>query len=178
MDECCLIFDMKITSTIGKEYHTACFLNREESNITFELKFHNGYQNLPQENQIAMRKKEQKEWMKIRRKMTDDPVQCMEVLLEWRGMKYTELADAIDINEKTVRRTVNGETNPKLETVVRFCFALNLPPAISEKLLDVFGCKLKPMNPKHQWINEALHLKYPEPYDIVCEWLGMYGVKI
>ena len=32
--------------------------------------------------------------------MTDDPDQCMELLLGWRKMKYTELADAIDLNEK------------------------------------------------------------------------------
>ena len=35
MDECCLVFNMKITSKVSEEYHTACFLNREDSNITF-----------------------------------------------------------------------------------------------------------------------------------------------
>lgn len=178
MGECCLIFDMKITSRVGEEYHTACFLNREDSNVTFELKFHNGYQNAPQERQIEMRKKEQEEWMNIRRQMTDDPEQCMDLLLGWRKMKYTELADAIDINERTIRRTVKGETTPKVETAVRICFALHLPPAISEKLLEVLNCNLKPMDPNHQWIKEALALKYPESYDAVCEWLGMYGVEI
>ena len=178
MDECCLVFDMKITSTVGEEYHTACFLNREDSNITFELKFHNGYENAPQARQVAMRKKEQEEWLNIRRQMTDDPDQCMELLLGWRKMKYTELADAIDLNEKTIRRTVNGETTPKLETAVRICFALHLPPTISEKLLEVLDCKLKPMDPNHQWIKEALTLKYPGSYDAACEWLSMYGVEI
>lgn len=178
MDECCLIFEMKITSHVSKDYHTVCFLNRKDSNITFEVKFHNGYQNAPQERQIAIRKKEQEEWLNIRRQMTDDPEQCMELLLEWRSMKYTELADAIDINERTIRRTVKGETTPKVETAVRICFALHLPPTISEKLLEVLNCKLKPMDPNHQWIKEALTLKYPESYDAVCEWLSMYGVRL
>lgn len=66
---------MKITSKVGEEYHTACFLNREDSNITFELKFHNGYQNAPQERQVAMRKKQQEEELAIRKQMTDDPEQ-------------------------------------------------------------------------------------------------------
>lgn len=178
MDECCLLFDMKVTSKVGDDYHTACFLNREPSDVTFEIKYHNGFQNAPQERQIAMRKKQQEEWMEIRRKMTDDPEQCMDLLLDWRGMKYTELADAIDINERTIRRTVKGETTPKVETAVRICFALHLPPMISEKLLDVLSCKLKPMDQNHQWIKEALYLKYPESYDSVCEWLYDYGVEI
>ena len=178
MDECCLVFDMKITSEVRNVYHTVCYLNREPSDITFELTYHNGYQNAPQERQIAMRKKEQEEWLDIRRQMTDDPEQCMDLLLKWRGMKYTELADAIDINERTIRRTVRGETTPKLETAVRICFALHLPPTISEKLLEVLDCKLKPTDPKHQWIKEALTLKYPESYDVAREWLSMYEVEI
>lgn len=178
MDECCLIFDMKITSRVAVDYHTACFLNREPSDITFEIKYHNGYENAPQERQIAYRKMQQAEWTEIRGKMTDDQKQCMELLLDWRGLKCTELADAIDINERTVRRIVNGENTPELKTAVRICFGLKLPPLISEKLLDVFGCKLMPMNTDHQWINEALHLVYPQSYDVAVEWLLDYGVEI
>ena len=178
MDECCLAFDMVITSKVESTYHTICFLNREPSDITFEIKYHNGYENAPQKRQIEFRKKQQAEWMEIRKQMTDDPEQCMDLLLEWRGMKYTELADAIDINERTIRRTVKSETSPKVETAVRICFALHLPPTISEKLLDVLGCKLKPMDPNHQWIKEALYLKYPESYDAVRDWLLDYGIEI
>lgn len=178
MDECCLVFDVSIKSKVSPEYYTICFLNREPSNITFEVKYHNGYENAPQKRQIEMRKKQQGEWMAIRNKMTDDPEQCMDLLLDWRNMKYTELADAIDINERTIRRTVKGVTSPKFETAVRICFALHLPPTISEKLLEVLSCKLKPTDPNHQWIKEALYLKYPESYDAVSEWLLDYGVEI
>lgn len=80
MDECCLIFDLKITSKVGdcSDYHTACFLNREDSNVTFDIHFHNGFENAPQERQVAMRKKQQEEELKIRRQMTDDPLQCIQ----------------------------------------------------------------------------------------------------
>lgn len=178
MDECCLIFDMKVTSRVGADYHTACFLNREPSDITFEIKYHNGFQNALQERQIEYRKKQQTEWMTIRGQMTDDASQCMKLLLDWRDMKCTELADAIDISERTVRRIVNGDNTPELKTAVRICFGLKLPPILSDKLLEVFGCKLMPMNQEHQWINEALHLKYPESFDAAVEWLSDYGVEI
>ena len=92
MDECCLAFDMAIVSKVSDTYHTACFLNREPSDITFDITYHNGYQNSPQERQVAMRKKQQAEWLDIRRQMTDDPEQCMELLLNWRGLKYFQLS--------------------------------------------------------------------------------------
>lgn len=178
MDECCLVFDMKITSKVGEEYHTACFLNREDSNITFELKFHNGYQNAPQERQVAMRKKQQEEDLAIRKQMTDDPEQCMDLLLKWRGMKYTDLGDAIDRDPKTISRTVKGETTPKVETAALICFGMHLPPCISVKLMEVLRCPLSPVNPAHQWISEALYIKYPEPIWAIREYLAPYGVEI
>lgn len=178
MDECCLVFDMKITSTVSAEYHTVCYLNREDSNITFELKFHNGYQNAPQERQVAMRKKQLEEEIAIRKQMTDDPEQCMELLLNWRGMKYTDLGDAIDRDPKTISRTVNGKTAPTVETAALICFGLHLPPMISFKLLEVLNCQLSPIDQNHQWINEALCTKYPEPIEAIREYLAPYGVKI
>lgn len=114
----------------------------------------------------------------VRKEMTDDPLQCMELLLGWRNRKYTGLVDAIGLNEKTIRRMANGETDSKLNTVVRICFGLNLPPTISEKLLDVFGCKLLINNQDHQWIKEAMTILYMHPYDCVVEWLYDYGVEI
>lgn len=178
MDECCLVFDMKVTSRHSVDYHTACFLNREQSDVTFELKYHNGYQNAPQERQVAMRKKQMEEWMGIRKQMTDDPEQCMELLLKWRGMNYTDLGLEIDRNPKTISRIVRGETTPTVETAALICFGLHLPPIISERLMDVLNCKLSPIKVEHQWIKEALTLKYPEPLWAVQEYLAPYGVDI
>jgi len=178
MDECCLAFDMAITSKVESIYHTACFLNREPSDVTFDITYHNGFQNAPQSRQVEMRKKQQAEWLEICRQMTDDPEQCMDLLLEWRGMKYTDLGDAINRDPKTISRTVKSTTKPSVETAVLICFGMNLPPVISEKLLDVLDCKLKPMNPDHQWISEALHVKYPEPLWAVRDYLKQYGVEI
>lgn len=178
MDECCLVFDMIITSKLDSIYHTACFLNRGTSDVTFEIKFNNGYQNAPQERQIAMRQKQQEEFIGIRKKMTDDPEQCMELLLEWKNMSYTDLGLEIDRDPKTISRTVKGKTSPKVETAALICFGLNLPPIISEKLMSVLQCPLSKIDIKHQWINEALQLKYPEPLWAVREYLSQYGVEI
>jgi hypothetical protein len=178
MDECCLVFDMTVTSKVADKYHTECYLNREPSDITFEIKYHNGYQNAPQERQIAMRKKQQEEALEIRKQMTDDPEQCIELLLKWREMNYTDLGFEIDRDPKTISRTVKGETTPRVETAALICFGLHLPPIVSEKLMAVLQCSLNPLNPNHQWINEALHIKYPEPIWAVQDYLSQYGVEI
>ncbi len=178
MDECCLVFDMRITSKIENTYHTVCYLNRESADVTFEISYHNGYENAPQKRQIEMRKKQMEEWVDIRKKMTDDPEQCMELLLDWRGMNYTDLGLEIGRNPKTISRTVKGETAPKVETAALICFALHLPPMISEKLMEVLGCPLKATNPTHQWIKEALQVKYPESLYRVVEYLEPYGVDL
>jgi hypothetical protein len=125
-----------------------------------------------------MRKKYQEEAIEIRKQMTDDPEQCMELLLKWRDMNYTDLGSEIDRDPKTISRTVKGETTPKVETAALICFGLHLPPVISEKLMTVLQCPLNPMNSNHQWINEALHVKYPEPLWAVQEYLNQYGVEI
>ena len=170
---------MKITSTVKAEYHTVCFLNREDSNVTFEIRYHNGFENAPQERQVEMRKKQLEDAMRIRKQMTDDPEQCMNLLLEWCGMTYTDLGDAIGRDPRTISRTVKGITKPTPETGALICFGLHLPPLISMKLLDVLGCPLDIVrNPDHQWINEALYVKYPESIDAVREYLAPYDVII
>lgn len=47
------------------------------------------------------------------------------------------------------------------------------------KTFGSFELKLNPLrNPSHQWINEALYIKYPEPVWAVREYLEPYGVEI
>jgi len=180
MDECCLVFDMEILTNVDKQYYTECYLNREESDVKFKVVYQNGYQNAPPERQIAMRKKVAEEEHAIRMKMTDDPAQCMKLLLEWRGQTYVDLATNAGINERTIRRIISGETQSiTVPNGVRVCIALHLSPILSGKLLSVLGCPLElPRNQEHMWINEALYLMYPESVETVEKYLEGYGVKI
>lgn len=92
--------------------------------------------------------------------MTDDPLQCIQLVMDWKDVKYTELGKIIDRNPKILSRIYKGETEPAQETLILICFGLHLPPVISDKLLEVFGCPLNPVkNPDHQWIKEALFMK-------------------
>lgn len=111
--------------------------------------------------------------------MTDDPRQCIQLIMDWKNVKYTELGKTIDRDPKTLSRIVKGETEPSQDTLILICFGLHLPPVISDKLLDVFGCPLNPVkNPDHQWIKEALFMKYPESMRVVRNYLAPYGITL
>lgn len=178
MDECCLVFDMAIKGNVKDEYHSICYLNREPGGYTFEISFHDEFKAAPQSRQIAMRQEDRAEELKIRKQMTDDPEQCMELLLKWRNMNYTELAAATDLSTRTISRTVKGETTPNPETGALLCLGMNLPPSISSKLMEVLRCPLSPVDMKHLWISEALAVKWPEPVDDVRAYLQQYDVTL
>ena len=176
MDECCLKFEMKITSDVGKGYHTLCYLNRADPIITFNIEF---LGKSDEEKYLVPRRiKQRKEEINIRKQMTDDRKQCIELLLKWRNMDYKTLATDSDVTLKTIQRTIDSTTSPTLETAAAICIGLNLPPSISFKLLEVLRCPLDPNSERDQWIGEALTVKYNETIDAVREYLAPYGVKI
>lgn len=176
MDECCLKFEMKITSDVGKGYHTLCYLNRADPIITFNIEY---LGKSDEEKYLVQRRiKQRKEEIDIRKQMTDDRKQCIELLLKWRNMDYKTLATDSDVTLKTIQRTIDSTTSPTLETAAAICIGLNLPPSISFKLLEVLRCPLDPNSERDQWIGEALTVKYNETIDAVREYLAPYGVKI
>lgn len=178
MDECCLAFDMTLKSNVQTEYHSVCYLNREESAYSFEFKWSEDFKTKTPEQQRAIRLKEKDEEVEIRKKMTDDPIQCLQLLMEWREMSNFDLATAIGKDDRTVRRTINGESKPSVETTVLMCLALNAPPSISSKLLEVFGNKLSPIDTKHQCYQEALNVKWMCPVEDAQEYLRDFGIDL
>lgn len=178
MDECCLVFDMEIQGDVSKEYHTVCYLNREEGAYTFNITYNEDFRAKTKEQQKAYRQKEKQEEIEIRMKMTDDPSQCMKLLLNWKGMSNLDLGVAINRDECTIRRIVNGENVPSLETAVLICLGLNLPPIISSKLLDSLGVKLIPSKSTHLWYQEVLNVKYNEPVEDAQAYLAEFDIEL
>lgn len=176
-DECCLLFDMSISGTMDISYQTICYLNRTiRPDIKIDIHYHER-DILPQAAQIAYRKKERAEEMEIRMQMTDDPRQCMELLLKWREMKQTDLAAEIEVSPRTISRIINGDTKPDKHTAVKICLGLRLCPSISSKLLEVLDCNLLPNKEEDQCLNEALMYKY---YDIeeAKDFLHDFGCEL
>ena len=171
MDECCLIFTMAITSGLDSVYHTACFFNRVDADYRYGIEWYGNLKDKTPEERLLARKRQKADEANIRKKMTDDPGGCLRLLLDWCGKTQYQLARETGINVKTLKRIDYGETKPQLGTALLICFGLHLPPVISRKLLETFGCPIKGVNQLELWIDEALACKYMEEIEDVREYL-------
>lgn len=163
---------------LPRELAASELFGHKKGAYTFNITYNEDFRAKTKEQQKAYRQKEKQEEIEIRMKMTDDPSQCMKLLLNWKGMSNLDLGVAINRDERTIRRIVNGENVPSLETAVLICLGLNLPPIISSKLLDSLGVKLIPSKSTHLWYQEVLNVKYNEPVEDAQAYLAEFDIEL
>lgn len=139
MDECCLVFELKIKTSVTEHYHTECFLNRDKSSdITFEA--HYSEKNKGAKNQVQMIKDYNADVLSIAKKLPMNFSGSLDALIGWAEMTEEELAEAADMSEKTIQRLRNTEPdNVTIETVMQLCIGMKLPPVLSTCLLKASG---------------------------------------
>ena len=141
MDECCLVFDLRIKSLnkYGEEFFTECVLYRDAaSNIVFEA--HYSSDNKENPNQAVMIKQYNTELLNVARKLPATFSGTLNALIEWSRMTEEKLAEAASISEKTIQRLRNDEPdNVTIETVVQLSIGMQLPPVLSGCLLKASG---------------------------------------
>lgn len=141
MDECCLIFDLRIKSLskYGEEFFTECVLFREAaSNIVFEAHYSSDNKDNP--NHAEMIKKYNTELLNVARMLPATFSGTLNALIDWAGMTEEKLAEAACISEKTIQRLRNTEPdNVSIETVVQLAIGMQLPPVLSGCLLKASG---------------------------------------
>ena len=139
MEECCLVFDLKIKTSVTEHYHTECFLNRDKSSdITFET--HYSDKNKSAKNQVQMIKDYNADVLSIAKKLPMNFSGSLDALIGWAEMTEEELAEAADMSEKTIQRLRNTEPdNVTIETVMQLCIGMKLPPVLSACLLKASG---------------------------------------
>lgn len=139
MDECCLVFELKIKTSVTEHYHTECFLNRDKSSdITFEA--HYSEKNKTAKNQVQMIKEYNADVLSIAKKLPMNFSGSLDALIGWAEMTEEELAEAADMSEKTIQRLRNTEPdNVTIETVMQLCIGMKLPPVLSSCLLKASG---------------------------------------
>lgn len=139
MDECCMVFELKIKTSVTEHYHTECFLNRDKSSdITFEA--HYSEKSKSAKNQVQMIKDYNADVLLIAKKLPMNFSGSLDALIEWAEMTEEELAEAADMSEKTIQRLRNTEPdNVTIETVMQLCIGMKLPPVLSACLLKASG---------------------------------------
>lgn len=140
MDECCLIFDIVISSkSVSNKYFFECILCRDiNSNIKFEVQFNAGLINM---NDSQVRFEAYKEDVtSLIEDLPNSFAKSLTMVIEWSDMTVEEVAFGAQIEPRTLRRLTSGETTkPKIETVVALCVSMKLPSQISYILLDNAG---------------------------------------
>jgi transcriptional regulator with XRE-family HTH domain/DNA-binding XRE family transcriptional regulator len=178
MEECCLVFDLSVRSSVRERYHSECFLNRDEtSTISFDIVYGKGYQFASPEKKVKLLADVLTENARIYSSLPNDLTACLKIVREWRGVTFQELSDRTFLNERTIRRIVNGEEKGSLNSLILICLALHLPPEISFHIIDKSPFSLTYSNQDHIWYDFALKYKYSLTMDEIRAFLQEHGAE-
>jgi hypothetical protein len=180
MDECCLIFDLSVRAGAREKYYTECFLNRDESStITFDIVYGKGYQHAPKEVQNQLLAEKLMEENRIYSQLPTNYHICLQIVKEWRDVTFAELAEKTLLNERTIRRIINGEEQGSINSIILICLALKLPPRISNHIISHSPFQLNfHNNNSHIWYDFALTYKYSKSMDEIRSFLADKGAAL
>jgi len=175
MEECCLLFDLSVTSQVNERYHSECYLNREKTaNIDFNITFKEEENLQSQKNPRLI--KEYMDWARsIYDKLPNNYMSALEIVMKETGVTAVEIERRTGITSKTVGRVLSGETC-KLETLVAICLALQVPYFITEHIINNSPVSLSLAIYNHQWYRFALEYMYPKNYDEIQTFFDENGV--
>ena len=178
LDECALLFEYMKRDGQNQEITYQDFvLNRDQfSNISFELAYHNGYENATKEKQEQALMKQLEEEDAIYNSLSNDFEASMQVIKDWRKVTYKKIGEDLYFSEKQISRLFKGEGS--LELFILVCVYLNLPPSISMHLLEKSKWKLDPGNITHRRYQLVLNTFHSQSVDQVKAFLEKVGVSI
>lgn len=145
VNECCVIFDMQIEGKVDDEYHTICFLDRDE-NPKFNIQL------ICNDSALKLNDKARSEYLEellqdaaiVISNMGDNYLTNLNAAFDWSckwyekdyGKKLTKQDVAKDLNltEDYIVRIFKGKKVPALEVLADICIVLRLPPEMSIKI--------------------------------------------
>lgn len=156
MDECCLVFDLSLDSPANsyqREFFLECVLCRDfNSDIVFVANYTHSKQNQTVEERAKAMQVYNREIAGVLTALPNNFPDALVKLMSWRGITVERLAETSAISPKTIQRLRNQtDYNTTLETVIAICIGLNLPPVLSQALIEKSGYMLK---------NTETHLTY------------------
>ncbi|WEZ01128.1 helix-turn-helix domain-containing protein [Bacillus subtilis] len=109
--------------------------------------------------------------------MPNSYTSSLKIVREWKKVTYKELAEKILVNERTIRRIVNGEEPGSINYIVLICLGLHLPPNISSHIIRNSPFSLNFNNNSHIWYNFALTHLYAKSMDEIRAFLQIHGAE-
>ena len=117
------------------------------------------------------------EEMRIYNELPNSYTSSLKIVRKWRKVTYNELAEEIMVNERTIRRIVNGEEPGSINSIVLICLGLHLPPKISNHIISNSPFSLNLNNNSHIWYDFALTHLYPKSMDEIRTFLQEHGAE-
>ncbi|NBK98249.1 MAG: XRE family transcriptional regulator [Erysipelotrichia bacterium] len=145
MDECCVIFKYHTIHGFneGSDFGLMCYLCRDCSKeLEYDLEISSNPAKIVNDTNLEVRYRTHKENVEevmtsIQNKSIKD---ILNFLLEYLDISIKEFEIDSGVNERTIRRYLNGENRvPNKKTVVAFLRTLNLPYKICEYALNQAG---------------------------------------
>ncbi|MCH3964582.1 MAG: helix-turn-helix domain-containing protein [Clostridium sp.] len=178
MEECCLVFELSVKTGCRERYYTECFLNRDKtSNIDFDIKYCNGFEYAAPEKKAQLLADTIAEEIRVYNELSNSYTSSLKMVRKWRKVTYNELAEEIMVNERTIRRIVNGEEQGSINSIVLICLGLHLPPKISSHIIRNSPFSLNFNNNSHIWYDFALTHLYPKSMDEIRMFLQKHGAE-
>lgn len=178
MEECCLVFDLSVRSGAKERYHSECFLNRDEnSTIAFDIVYGKGYQHASPEKKAKLLADVLAENARMYNEFPNSYTGSLKRVREWRGVTFKELGERTMVNERTIRRIINGEEPGSINSLVLICLGLHLPPEISNHIINSSPFSLSYSNENHVWYQFALTHLYAKSMDEIRTFLQQHGAE-
>lgn len=170
MEECCLVFELKIKNIQGERYSTECYLNRDKNTtVDFDIIYHDGFENSTPEKQRAKLAEVLKEENDVYLSLTQDYCKNLEIVMKWRNLNNKQIAERAMLNHETVGRCISGKT-VSINTLILICLALHLPYKISMKIINDSSVNLKNSDTDHQWYDFILQHLYAKDLSEIREF--------
>ena len=147
MHECCLVFDIVFNKPVGKfneDFYYKCILFKDAtSDIIFEARFSDSSINDNIDAQAQAIMAYSKDIANVLQSMPGNFPGALVYLMNWRDITVEGLAEKTFLDPRTIQRLRNDQTNKTtIETIIAVCIALQLPPPISNRLIDLSTCSL------------------------------------
>lgn len=180
MEECALIFEVSVRNrTIERSSLLSCVLKRDkDAPFDLAINFHKGYENSSKEKQDEYLANVLEENAMMYAQLSNNPCDCLEKVLAWRGLTKQALAEKIPCDEKTIRRIFNGESSGSMATMVAICLAMFLPPEISFHIIEKSNLTFKFNDDTHKWCRFILQTKHGCSLDEIRAFLKSHNVPL
>ena len=180
IEECCLPFEYRFSipnnSFEIKEY-AFCRKNMLSESVQMEVKYYGEKNTITDASNdlfLGVVAEVQKELLDLPGGFKE----TLKRLMKNRELTFEELAGKSDVNEKTIRRIVNGETdNPDIGTIIALCIGMRLHPRLSFNLIEKGNYNLKAINEENIIYGEILRTMYNCDLEDVNEFLSNHNLK-